>query len=136
MKKIWISAIGVFLVLIAIFIGASYLANDRTPSILGDYYSPNDSTHQPSKQIRISFFEEKYSIFYQGKVFDEGKYKRYKKHSYLLNSKKGYSGTFILTDQKVFYLIIPKINKKPFIMKKEAGSEKQYHGEIIGIDSN
>ncbi|MDO1604713.1 hypothetical protein Q2T76_01435 [Lactobacillus sp. YT155] len=119
MKKIWISAIGVFIVLIAIFVGVSYLTSDRTPSVIGNYSIKDKKNEAPANTpiLRIEI-ENGYSLWRNGEAIDRGKYQHYKEHSYLLKSKHGYDGTLILTSQNDYYLIVPKLSKKPILLDR------------------
>lgn len=111
--KISTYILGLLLVITLFFL---FDATKNPPSIIGAF-SNNTAL---SDNVNIGFAVKRvngYRLYFQGKEFDHGIYKKSSDNAYVLEPKNGANGAIIITNKKS-YLYYPKLKEKIIVVQQ------------------
>ena len=123
--KISTYILGLLLVITLFFL---FDATKNPPSIIGAF-SNNTAL---SDNVNIGFAVKRangYRLYFQGKEFDHGIYKKSSDNAYVLEPKNGANGAIIITNKKS-YLYYPKLKEK-IIVVQQTTAIKQAAKKVI-----
>ena len=111
--KISTYILGLLLVITLFFL---FDATKNPPSIIGAF-SNNTAL---SDNVNIGFAVKRangYRLYFQGKEFDHGTFKKSSDNAYILEPKNGANGAIIITNKKS-YLYYPKLKEKIIVVQQ------------------